>query len=69
MKKLAKLKFWSFLISGLLFLFFGAYFYFSGSSSSSTAEVLMMAGIGQLVLFYGLLFYLYKGNLKSAMNN
>ncbi|QMU64328.1 MAG: hypothetical protein GKR88_08540 [Flavobacteriaceae bacterium] len=69
MKTFAKLKFWSFLIFGILFLFAGIFFFVSGKSSEGTANVLMIAGIGQLIIFYGLLFYLYKGKLKDALNN
>jgi hypothetical protein len=69
MKTLAKLKFWSFLIFGMLFLFAGIFFFVSGKASQETANVLMIAGVGQLIIFYGLLFYLYKGRLKNALNN
>lgn len=67
MKTLAKLKFWSFLIFGLLFLFAGIFFFVSGKASEGIAEVLMIAGVGQLVIFYALLFYLYKGKLKNEL--
>ncbi|MEE4248429.1 MAG: hypothetical protein V2I33_23855, partial [Kangiellaceae bacterium] len=60
MKRLAKIKFWSFAIFGTIFLILGTYLFVSGKSSEGTAKVLIIAGIGQLVIFYGLLFYLYK---------
>lgn len=69
MKKFAKIKFWSFAVFGTLFLILGTYFFVSGKSSEGTAKVLIIAGIGQLIIFYGLLFYLYKGKLKDALNN
>jgi hypothetical protein len=69
MKTLAKLKFWSFLIFGLLFLFLGIFFFVSGKASEGTANVLMIAGSGQLIVFYCILFYLYKGKLKDALKN
>jgi uncharacterized membrane-anchored protein len=69
MKTLAKIKFWSFLISGLLFLIVGIFLFVSGKSSEMTANTLMIAGVGQLIVFYGLLFYLYKGRLKDAIKN
>ena len=69
MKVLAKLKFWSFLVFGILFLLAGIFFFVSGKSSVTTAKTLMIAGVGQLIVFYGLLFYLYKGKLKDAKKN
>jgi hypothetical protein len=69
MKRLAKLKFWSFLIFGMLFLLAGIFFFVSGRASEGTAKVLMVAGVGQLIIFYGLLFYLYKGKLNDAAKN
>ena len=67
MKTLAKLKFWSFLIFGMLFLLSGIFFFVSGKASIDTAKVLIVAGIGQLIIFYGLLFYLHKGKLTDAL--
>jgi hypothetical protein len=67
MKTFAKLKFWSFLIFGLLFLFAGIFFFVSGKASIDTAKVLMIAGVGQLIIFYGLLLYLYKGKIKDSL--
>ena len=69
MKTIAKLKFWSFLIFGMLFLLVGIFFFVSGKASEGTAKVLMIAGVGQLIIFYGLLFYLYKGKLNNAVKN
>jgi high-affinity Fe2+/Pb2+ permease len=66
MKKLAKWKFWSFLVFGLAFIFFGAFLFATGRGSSSLAEFSLLAGTGQLVIFTVLLFYLYKGKLKEA---
>lgn len=67
MKTIAKLKFWSFLIFGILFLLAGIFFFVSGKTSLGTAKVLMISGVGQLIIFYGLLFYLYNGKLKDAI--
>lgn len=69
MKTLAKWKFWSYLVFGMLFLFAGIFFFVSGKASQAIANVLMIAGVGQLLFFYGLLFYLYKGKLKDALKN
>lgn len=60
MKTIAKIKFWSLLTFGLLFLFVGAFMFTTASGSRETSEVLMFSGIGQLTLFYFLLFWFYK---------
>lgn len=54
MKTLAKLKFWSYLIFGLLFLLAGIFFFVSGKASEGIAKILMIAGVGQLAIFCGL---------------
>jgi len=66
MKKLAKWKFWSFLGFGLAFIFLAAYLFATGRGSSSLANLSLIAGAGQLVIFTILLFYLYKGKLREA---
>jgi len=66
MKTLAKWKFWSLLGFGLAFIFLAAYLFATGRGSSSLAELSLIAGAGQLVIFTILLFYLYKGKLREA---
>lgn len=66
MKKLAKWKFWSFLVFGLAFIFLAAWLFATGRGSSSMAKLSLLAGTGQLIIFNVLLFYLYKGKLKEA---
>ena len=66
MKKLAKWKFWSFLGFGLAFLLLGAYLMATGRGSSSLANLSLLAGAGQLIIFTVLLFYIYKGKLSEA---
>lgn len=66
MKKLAKWKFWSFLVFGILFILLAAYLYATGRGSSSLAHLSLLAGIGQLVIFNVLLFYLNKGRIRQA---
>ena len=63
--KFAKLRFWAYFIFGTLFVFAGAFFFVRGNSAMG--NFLMLAGVGQLIIFYGLLFYLYKGKLKDAI--
>jgi hypothetical protein len=66
MKKFAKLKFWSFLVFGLLFLFAAAFLYATGRGESSLADFSLLAGLGSLIIFTVILFYLYKGKIKEA---
>ena len=65
MKFFTKIKFWSFLIGGVLLLILGAYFFITKKVSDSVVDLLLIAGVTQLLLFYGFLFYLYKGKLKN----
>ena len=69
MKTLAKWKFWSLLVAGMLFLLAAAFLYASGRGSTSLAELCLIAGAGQLLIFYILLFYLYKGKLRDALKS
>ncbi len=69
MRKLAKFYFWGFLINGILLLAFGSYFLVTKKVSSETTNLLLYAGALQMIIFYGLLFYLYKGKLKDALKN
>jgi hypothetical protein len=66
MKNLAKWKFWSLLGFGLAFIFLAAFLFATGRGSSSLAELSLIAGAGQLVIFTALLFYLYKGKISEA---
>jgi len=66
MKKLAKWKFWSLLGFGLAFIFLAAFLFATGRSSRGVAELVLIAGVGQLVFFAVLLFYLYKGKISEA---
>ena len=66
MKTFAKIKFWSLLGFGLIFLFLGTFFLVTQRASQGAIQALLLAGCGQLAIFYILLFYLYKGKLKNA---
>lgn len=68
-EKLAKWKFWSFLIAGIIMLFVGVYTLGMGADYTHFTRLFLIAGIGQLVIFYTLLFYLYKGSLTNAYNS
>lgn len=65
MKTFAKIKFWSLLGFGMIFLILGTFLFISGRASQGAIEALLIAGLGQLVIFYFLLFYLYKGKLRN----
>ena len=67
MKKFALLKFWSLLVFGFAFLLLAAFLFATGRGESSAANLSLIAGSGQLLIFTILLFYLYKGKLKSAI--
>lgn len=69
MKKIAKLYFWGFLINAVILLALGSYFLVTKRATSRTANLLLFAGGIQMIIFYGLLFYLYKGKLKSTLKN
>jgi len=66
MKKLAKWKFWSFLVLGIGFIFVAVFLIATGRGDSSLAKLSMLAGAGQLIFFNILLFYLYKGKIKEG---
>mgnify|MGYP006883057908 CR=1 FL=1 len=65
MKNLAKIKFWSLLITGTILLLLGGYFFVTKKAPDNVVNLLLIAGVVQLSLFYGFLFYLYKGKLKN----
>jgi uncharacterized membrane protein HdeD (DUF308 family) len=69
MKKLVKTKFWSLLIVGIILLILGTYFFVTKKASESTTNLLLIAGVTQLTLFYGVMFYLYKGKMKNALED
>jgi hypothetical protein len=65
MKTFAKIKFWSLLGAGMLFLYLGTFFFITGRASQGAIEALFIAGLGQLTIFYILLFLLFKDKLKK----
>ena len=64
MKTFAKIKFWSLLFFGMLFLTLGTFFFITGRASQGAIQALLIAGIGQLTIFYVLLFLLFKDKFK-----
>jgi drug/metabolite transporter (DMT)-like permease len=61
-----KVKFWSFLIIGVICIFIGAYLYPFGPDKRHWADVLLIIGVGQLVIFAVLLFLKYRRKNKEA---
>ena len=57
MKKLAVIKYWSFLVAGILCVGGGIYVLASGIMSESVAIMLILAAVVQLTIFYLLLFF------------
>ena len=69
MKKLAKIKFWSLLFTGIFLLLLGSFLFVSKSASEASIALILIAGVVQLIIFYCILFYLYKGKIRNAINN
>lgn len=65
MKKFATIKLWSLLVFGFLFLLYGVYLFASGNDYPGTVKAMIIAGMGQLVLFYILLFTWYRKGEKK----
>ncbi len=68
MNTYAKVKFWSFLIVGAVCIFFGAYLIPFGPDKRPIAELLLLAGLGQLLIFTVLLFLKYRKRSKGTAN-
>jgi hypothetical protein len=69
MRKIGKFYFWGFLVNAILLLGFGGYFFVTKKASSETTNLLLLAGAIQMIIFYGLLFYMNKGKIKNNQNN
>jgi hypothetical protein len=67
MNTFAKIKFWSFLVFGILFLLLGVYLFASGKGSPGMNKSMIIVGTGQLVIFYVLLFILYREKLREKL--
>lgn len=62
----AKVKFWSFLVIGIICVFIGAYLYPYGPDKRHWADFLLIIGVGQLVIFAVLLFLRYRRKNKET---
>jgi hypothetical protein len=68
MNTYAKVKFWSFLIVGAVCVFIGAYLFPFGPDKRPIAELLLLAGAGQLIIFAVLFFLRYRRKSKGTAN-
>jgi H+/Cl- antiporter ClcA len=68
MNTYAKVKFWSFLVVGVVCIFFGAYLFPNGPDKRPWAELLKLVGAGQLIIFAVLFFLRYRKKSKEAAN-
>ena len=65
MNTYAKVKFWSFLIVGAVCVFFGAYLFPFGPDKRPIAELLLLVGAGQLLIFAVLFFLRYRRKARG----
>ena len=68
MNTYVKVKLWSFLVVGVVCIFFGAYLFPYGPDKRPWAELLLLVGAGQLIIFAVLLFLRYRKKSKEAAN-
>ena len=68
MNTYTKVKFWSFLNVGAVCIFFGAYLFPFGPDKRPIAELLLLVGAGQLLIFAVLLFLKYRKRSKETVN-
>jgi hypothetical protein len=68
MNTYAKIKFWSFPIVGAVCVFIGAYLFPFGPDKRPLSELLLLAGVGQLVIFVVLLFLRYRRKNRETAN-
>jgi 1,4-dihydroxy-2-naphthoate octaprenyltransferase len=63
-----KIKFWSFLVIGIVCIFIGAYLFPFGPDKRGLAELLLLVGGGQLVIFAVLLYLRHRRKSKETAN-
>jgi len=68
MNTYAKVKFWSFLVIGAVCIFFGAYLFPFGPDKRPWAELLLLVGAGQLLIFAVLFFLRYRRRNKGTVD-
>ena len=68
MSTYTKIKFWSFLIIGVVCTFIGGFLYPYGPDKRSWAEFLLLIGVGQLLIWVVLFFVWYRRKNKETAN-
>lgn len=68
MNTYSKIKFWSLPFVGAICIFLGAYLYPFGPEKRAWAELCLLAGLGQLVIFAVWLFIKYRRKNKETTN-
>ena len=69
MNTYAKVKFWSLPVVGAICILIGAYLFPFGPDKRPLAELLMLAGIVQFVIFAVWLFIRYRRKSKETVNS
>jgi len=66
MNILFKIKFWSFLVVGVVLIFIGGYLFPYGPDKRFWAETCMFVGLAQLLIFAVLFFLRYRKRIKGT---
>jgi hypothetical protein len=66
MSTYAKIKFWSFLVIGVVCIFAGGYLFPYGPDKRTIAEFLLLIGSGQLLIWVLLYFVWYRKKTRQA---
>jgi len=67
MKLFVKLKFWSYLVFGIIFLLLGVILFSAGKASNGVVAAMVIAGTGQLIIFTTLLFIYYGKHISQKL--
>ena len=63
-----KIKFWSFLVIGVVCTFIGGYLYPYGPDKRTWAEFLLLIGVAQLLIWVVLFFFWYRRKIRERAN-
>lgn len=66
MSTYAKIKFWSFLVIGVVCIFAGGYLFPYGPDKRTIAEFLLLIGSGQLLIWVLLYFVWYRKKTRQT---
>ena len=68
MRTYIKIKFWSFLIIGVACTFIGGFLFPYGPDKRTWAELFLLIGVGQLLIWVVLFFVWYRRKTKETAN-